>query len=658
MIAFVSLMGHTATAYLHLLLAWRFYPKRQDSYFVQLFWYLMLLSLALHTVYGAYYIALIFGFSQAQLYSKALGYALLIFYPAILATLFLGELKKPPAKTNRLTNGLALISQDPRRLFKFCLTIGALSLLPALWDLWSHGQLALASYSFGNQYALAFVLLFGLLWLLMYLSGWRVQRDNTPPHSSRFDLIAISVLLLLSLLTYFSDVQHAWNFTPIISTIGVSLSFCWYRFRTQFIDVILHQFLRIVLLVALAMVVHFCSQWLAQQHYPDDIALLLVFALLLATLSLFYYLNQLLQSLWQPTPQQRTAIQRDLPVLLQACTTNQSASQTTEHFLAQLFDTEVSINRPLSHSVQLVHIEGEPALHIQLAYMKRWLPWFSEALSQVQLAGQYLQSHLKVLDALAKEHRQKMQAQEFARLAAKAELMAMQSQIRPHFLFNCLNSIHAFITTAPTQAEQMIESLATLIRGVLRMSAQDVVPLKQELELVEHYLALEKMRYGDRFDCQINVAAGCSQLLLPSFCIQPLVENAIKHAVDAQFEPVRIVVQVWQTTQTADTAESLVVTVTDDGPGLARPVAAPASAKISAGTGASSSSGASLSTGASLGMALQNIASRLHHLYGASAQFSLQNARPQAAKPGAVARLQIPLSAPNAQTASEAAVQL
>jgi signal transduction histidine kinase len=632
-------MAHAATAYLHLLLAWRFYPKRQDSYFVQLFWYLMLLSLALHGVYGAYYLALMFGFHQAQLYCKALGYALLMFYPAILASLFLGELKQPPLKANRLTPLLAQISRDTRRLFLVCLTIAALCLLPAVWDLGWRGQPALDSYSFGNQYALAFVLLFGLLWLLMYLSGWRVVRNNTPINSTRFDFIAISLVLLLSVLTYFTDVQHAWNFTPIISTIGVSLSFCWYRFRTQFIDVILHQFLRIVLLVALTMVVRLCSQWLEQQRYPDDAALLMVFALMLVALSLFYYLNQLLQSLWQPTPQQLTAIQRDLPVLLQACTTNESASQTTGHFLAQLFNTEVSINRPLSHSVQVVHIKGEPELTIYLDYMKRWLPWFSEALSQVQLAGQYLQSHLKVLDALAKEHQQKMQAQEFARLAAKAELMALQSQIRPHFLFNCLNSIHAFITTAPTQAEQMIESLASLIRGVLRMSAQDLVPLSQELELVGHYLALEKMRYGDRFDCQVSLAAGCAQLPVPSFCLQPLVENAIKHAVDVQFEPVSIRVQIDTTEQ------SLLISVTDDGPGLARPVSAPASPAIGSGAGGGiGGAGSGLSGG--MGIALQNIASRLTHLYGAAAQFSLSNVTAPAGKTGALARLQIPLSPP------------
>lgn len=616
MIAFVSLMAHAATAYLHLLLAWRFFPKRQDSYFVQLFWYLMLLSLSLHGVYGGYYIALIFGFSQAQLYCKALGYALLIFYPAILATLFLGELKTQSVRAGKLATLLAVISRDTRRLFKICLSIAALSLvLPVFW----RGTVDLHSYNFGNQYALAFILLFSLLWLLMYLSGLRVARENTQINSTRFDFIAISVLLLLSVLTYFTDVQHAWNFTPIISTIGLSLSFCWYRFRTQFMDVILHQFLRIVLLVALAIVVRLFSLWLEQQRYTEDIALLLVCGVMLLALSLFYYLNHLLQSLWQPKAQRLAAMHRELPVLLQACTTPDSAIVKTEHYLAQLFATRVSINQPFSPTVHRVIIGGEPELTIHLDYMKRWLPWFSEALNRVQMAGLYLQSHLKVLDALAKEHVQKLQAQEFARLAAKAELIAMQSQIRPHFLFNCLNSIHAFITSSPAQAEQMIESLATLLRGVLRMSAQDEVPLSQELDLVNHYIAIEKMRYGDRFDYQISVDAGCAQCPVPSFSIQPLVENVMKHAVDAQFEPVSIAVQIRMT------AQALLITVTDDGPGLARPVAA--------------------QPGAGMGLALQNIASRLTNLYGDAAQLTLTNAATSAGNTGAVARLHIPLQA-------------
>jgi signal transduction histidine kinase len=606
MIYFVCLMAHTATAYLHFLLAWRFYPKRQDSYFVQLFWYLMLHCVAMHTVYSAFYLAHIFAFEQAKAYAKALGYALLVFYPAILATLFLGELKVKPVKPNALATLLSGISRDTRTLFKGCLVIAALTLIVPLG---LQSSFDLQSYSLGNTYALAFLMLFSGLWGLMYLSGLRASRENTQSNSTKFDVIAIAILLLLSLAAYFTDAQHAWNFIPIISTIGLSLSFCWYRFRTQFMDVILNQFLRILILVGIAIVVRFFGQRLYQQAYATEIELLLVFVVMLLAFLLFYVLDNLLQSLWQPNAQRLTAMHRELPVLLQECTTPDAAIAKTEHYLAQLFSTQVRVNQPLTVTVQVVTIEGDPELKLHLNYMRHWLPWFSEALNWVQIAGLYLQSHIKVLDALAKEHVQKSKAQEFAKLAAKAELMAMQSQIRPHFLFNCLNSIHAFISSSPTQAETMIESLATLIRGVLQMSAQDEVALCQELALVEHYIHLEKMRYGDRFEFKLAVAAGCALLKVPAFSIQPLVENAIKHAVDAQFEPVTIQVAATSTEQ------QLVITVTDNGPGLS-------------GHGSSG-----------LGIAMQNIENRLKNLYGNEGCLTLKNAGPK----GAMAMLHIPI---------------
>ncbi len=606
MIYFVCLMAHAATAYLHLLLAWRFYPKRQDSYFVLLFWYLMLLCVSLHTVYGAFYLAHIFAFEQAKAYAKALGYALLVFYPAILATLFLGELKIKPVKPNALATLLGVISRDTRTLFKVCLVIAALTLILPLG---LQSSFDIQGYSLGNTYALAFLVLFSGLWGLMYLSGLRAPRENTLSNSKKFDFIAIAILLLLSLAAYFTDAKHAWNFVPIISTIGLSLSFCWYRFRTQFMDVILNQFLRILILVGIAIAVRFFGQWIYQQAYATEIELLLVFVVILLAFLLFYALNNLLQSLWQPNAQRLTAMRRELPVLLQECTTPDAAIAKTEHYLSKLFSTQVRVNQPLTDSVQVVTIEGEPELIIHLNYMRHWLPWFSEALNWVQIAGLYLQSHVKVLDALAKEHVQKSKAQEFAKLAAKAELMAMQSQIRPHFLFNCLNSIHAFISSSPTQAETMIESLATLIRGVLQMSAQDEVALCQELALVEHYIHLEKMRYGDRFEFKLAVAAGCALLKVPAFSIQPLVENAIKHAVDAQFEPVTIQVAATSTEQ------QLVITVTDNGPGLS-------------GHGSSG-----------LGIAMQNIENRLKNLYGNEGCLTLKNADPK----GAMAMLHIPI---------------
>lgn len=607
MIYFVSLMAHAATAYLHLLLAWRFYPKRQDNYFVQLFWYLMLLSLSLHVVYGSFYVAVIFEHGNVKPYIKALGYALLVFYPAILATLFLGELKVKPSASSRMVDILSLISRDTRILFMASLG-GALFtlIIPVLIE----QSFDIHRYSFGNRYAFAFILVFSFLWLIMYLAGLRAIRQNTQINSTRFGYVfAIIILLLLSGLTFLTDVQHAWNFTPIISTIGLSLSFCWYRFRTQFMDVILNQFFRIAMLVTIAIGFRYFIDWLEFQNYSTEVDLIMIFTVMLITIYLFYGVNHLLKSLWQPKSQLLAAIHRELPVLLNECTTNEGAIRKTEQYLSHLFSTQVSVNQPLANTVQVVTIEGDPELRLHLNYMRNWMPWFSEALNWVQIAGLYLQSHLKVIDALAKEHIQKLNAQEFAKLAAKAELMAMQAQIRPHFLFNCLNSIHAFITYSPAKAEQMIESLANLIRGVLRMSDKDVVALSQELELVNDYIFIEKMRYGDNFEFQLVVENGCEQLLVPSFSIQPLVENAIKHAVDQQFEPVSIKVDV------SKHPRYLLIEVSDDGPGLSNHHAV------------------------GLGMAMQNIENRLKNLYGDLGTLTLKNAEIK----GAVAVLQIPI---------------
>lgn len=608
MIYFVSLMGHAATAYLHLLLAWRFYPQRQDNYFVLLFWYLMLLSLFLHVVYGSFHLALIFEYVGLQPYIKTLGYALLMFYPAILATLFLGELKVKPAKPTKLAELLSSISQNTPRLFFLCISIAVLALLmPVLFE----ASFEVNRYSFGNQYALAFILVFSVLWLMMYLSGLRPPRQTKQLNTTKFGYVfAIFVLLMLSFFTLLNDLQHAWNFAPIISTIGLSLSFCWYRFRTQFMDVILNQFLRIVMLITLAIACRYFILWLGLQDYSVEVELLLILAVMLIAISIFYTVNQLLRSLWQPKAQLLPAIHRELPLLLNQCTTAKGAIDRTEQYLSLLFSTQVRVNQPLANTVQVVTLEGEPELKIHLNYMRHWMPWFSEALNWVQVAGLYLQSHLKVIDAFAKEHIQTIKAQELAKLAAKAELIAMQSQIRPHFLFNCLNSIHAFISSSPAQAEQMIESLANLIRGVLRMSDKEEVTLSQELELVKHYICIEHMRYGDRFEFTIVQEQDCEQFCVPSFSIQPLVENAIKHAVDAQFDPVTIQVTIRQT------ALFLLISVADNGPGLAK------NAEDSG-----------------LGMAMQNIANRLRNLYGNSGLLTLKNGSDQ----GAIAMLQIPI---------------
>jgi len=112
-----------------------------------------------------------------------------------------------------------------------------------------------------------------------------------------------------------------------------------------------------------------------------------------------------------------------------------------------------------------------------------------------------------------------------------ARLAELQARIRPHFLFNTLNSAIALVREEPAKAENLLEDLSELFRHALA-DAQEAVPLSQELELAEHYLAIEQVRFGDRLKVEWSVDDSASRAKLPPLILQPLVENAVKHGVE------------------------------------------------------------------------------------------------------------------------------
>lgn len=125
------------------------------------------------------------------------------------------------------------------------------------------------------------------------------------------------------------------------------------------------------------------------------------------------------------------------------------------------------------------------------------------------------------------------QAAEFMALARERELEALKAQINPHFLFNTLNSISATLKRAPDQAREMIAKLADLMRYTLDSADRDLVPLRQEISFVRHYLALESHRFSDRLEAHVNIDAPDVTLdtPVPPMVLQPLVENALKHGI-------------------------------------------------------------------------------------------------------------------------------
>lgn len=112
-----------------------------------------------------------------------------------------------------------------------------------------------------------------------------------------------------------------------------------------------------------------------------------------------------------------------------------------------------------------------------------------------------------------------------------ARLTELQARIRPHFLFNSLNSAIALVREEPAKAESLLEDLSELFRHALADSRESR-PLWQELELARHYLAIEQVRFGDRLQVEWQLDDSAAKAKLPPLILQPLVENAVKHGVE------------------------------------------------------------------------------------------------------------------------------
>jgi len=174
-----------------------------------------------------------------------------------------------------------------------------------------------------------------------------------------------------------------------------------------------------------------------------------------------------------------------------------------------------------------------------------------------------------------------------------ARLRMLESQLRPHFLFNTLNTIAEQVHSNPQGADDMILRLAALLRASLHLTEGHEVPLRDELATVANYLAIVRARYEDRLRVNIDVAPEFGGILVPAMVLQPLVENALQHGV----EPVDDVTHVSITAARRD--DSLVLTVADDGAGLVNGVVAD-------------------------GVGLRNTRDRLQHLYGSAARLVLR----------------------------------
>lgn len=121
-----------------------------------------------------------------------------------------------------------------------------------------------------------------------------------------------------------------------------------------------------------------------------------------------------------------------------------------------------------------------------------------------------------------------------------ARFETLKSQIDPHFLFNAMNTLYTLVETEPAKAREFIASFSALYRKVLSSRERTIVPISEELDLVRHYLFLQRMRFGESLAVSLDVPARALKGYLPPFTLQMLLENAIKHNAISAAKPLCI----------------------------------------------------------------------------------------------------------------------
>ncbi|MDT7806634.1 MAG: two-component system, LytTR family, sensor kinase [Acidobacteriota bacterium] len=201
--------------------------------------------------------------------------------------------------------------------------------------------------------------------------------------------------------------------------------------------------------------------------------------------------------------------------------------------------------------------------------------------------------------------------------ASQAQLQALKMQLHPHFLFNALHSISALVHIDPEAADKMIARLGDFLRLTLETSAAQEVPLRQEIEFLNCYLEIERIRFQDRLTTRLEVDPQVLDCRVPNLILQPIVENAIRHGVAPRSAPGHVHVRA------ARAGSALRLEVRDNGRGLPEGAVA-----VRCATPQQQG-----------GVGLSNTRARLQQLYGSAYRFEIAN-DPSG---GVVVTMEIPL---------------
>ncbi len=182
-------------------------------------------------------------------------------------------------------------------------------------------------------------------------------------------------------------------------------------------------------------------------------------------------------------------------------------------------------------SVMFIHYYGKSLISSDIVYEKFlsqafYIRWFILFLVYLTTINQlWIQRNLvdqkKTIERLLEKER----------ALTKAEMTNLQNQFHPHFLFNSLNSVSALVKSNPEKAREMLINLSSFYRISIDKSKQAFISLQEEIRYLDLYLSIEKVRFGNRLNYQIEMDPKCDDFKIPSLLLQPAIENAVKYGI-------------------------------------------------------------------------------------------------------------------------------
>lgn len=392
------------------------------------------------------------------------------------------------------------------------------------------------------------------------------------------------------------------------SSLPLALTILYQNFRFAFADLFLKRALSLIFvaLLAFGLYVTVAAPMLGyhESHDRNDVfAITVILTLWIATALAYPLLHRFAEWLVDRVVLQRgdyDSLRKELSVKLESADSVDDVLDTTTTELSQILTARRSLWRkretaqgmPLNTTAVRVRTVEEPEFEIVLGEFAGGRKLLSDESAMLESVSRIAARRVDSIRVTSERFEREIKEQEYAKLAAEAQLKALRSQINPHFLFNALTTIGYLIEASPDKAMQTLLHLTKLLRGALSTTGE-FSTLGDEIGLIENYLDIERARFEERLTVEIDVPQDLRQLRIPALIIQPLVENAIKHGISNNRSggTVSIVART--------DAESLELTVSDSGSNRhLRPVG-------------------------KTGVGLTNIRERLRSYYGGAASFTL-----------------------------------